>query len=52
MAVAELLGTPHISVGKDWGLSGFGHRIPIESGSEEILKRCPDWFANARSGPS
>jgi hypothetical protein len=46
-AVAESLGAPHISVGKDWGLSGFGHMIPIESGSEEILKRCLDWFANA-----
>jgi alpha-beta hydrolase superfamily lysophospholipase len=46
-AVAESLGAPHISVGKDWGLPGFGHMIPIESGSEEILKRCLDWFANA-----
>jgi len=46
-AVAESLGAPHISVGKDWGLSGFGHMIPIENGSEEILKRCLDWFANA-----
>jgi alpha-beta hydrolase superfamily lysophospholipase len=46
-AVAESLGAPHISVGKDWGLAGFGHMIPIESGSEEILKRCLDWFAKA-----
>ena len=51
--VAESLGARHITVGKDWGLSGFGHMIPIERGSEEILKRCLDWFADARgSRPS
>jgi alpha-beta hydrolase superfamily lysophospholipase len=49
-AVAESLGAPHISVGKDWGLPGFGHMIPIETGSEEILKRCLDWFADATGG--
>jgi hypothetical protein len=48
--VAESLGARHIAVGKDWGLSGFGHMIPIENGSEEILKRCLDWFADARGG--
>ena len=48
MAVAESLGAPHVSVGKDWGLDGFGHMIPIENGSEEILKRCLEWFAEAR----
>jgi pimeloyl-ACP methyl ester carboxylesterase len=45
--VAESLDARHISVGKDWGLSGFGHMIPIENGSEEILRRCLDWFADA-----
>jgi predicted esterase len=48
-AVAESLSAPHVSVGKDWGLNGFGHMIPIESGSEEILKRCLDWFADERA---
>ncbi len=48
--VAESLGARHITVGKVWGLSGFGHMIPIETGSEEILKRCLDWFADATSG--
>jgi pimeloyl-ACP methyl ester carboxylesterase len=48
--VAESLGARHIAVGKDWGLSGFGHMIPIETGSEEILKRCLDWFAAAKRG--
>jgi predicted alpha/beta hydrolase family esterase len=47
-SVAESLGAPHIAVGKDWDLFGFGQMIPIESGSEEILKRCLDWFADAR----
>lgn len=51
-AVAESLGARHISVGKDWGLSGFGHMIPIESGSEEILKRSLDWFAEATGAGS
>ena len=50
LAVAESLKAPHITVGKDWGLPGFGHMIPIENGSEEILKRCLDWFANASGG--
>ena len=48
--VAKSLEARHITVGKDWGLPGFGHMIPIENGSEEILNRCLDWFANARAG--
>jgi predicted alpha/beta hydrolase family esterase len=39
--VAESLGAQHITVGKDWGLPGFGHMMPIENGSEEILKTVP-----------
>jgi pimeloyl-ACP methyl ester carboxylesterase len=46
-AVAQSLGAPHVTVGKDWGLPGFGHMIPIEDGSEEVLDRCLDWFAQA-----
>jgi pimeloyl-ACP methyl ester carboxylesterase len=45
--VAESLGARHVLVGKDRGLDGFGHMIPVESGSEEILKRCLAWFADA-----
>jgi hypothetical protein len=45
--VAESLGARHVSVGKDWRLSGFGHMMPIETVSEEILKRYLDWFADA-----
>ena len=45
--VAESLGARHVLVGKDWGLDGFGHMIPDETGSEEILKRCLAWFADA-----
>jgi pimeloyl-ACP methyl ester carboxylesterase len=44
-AVAQSLGGTHITVGEDWGLGGFGHMIPIETGSDEILKRCLDWLA-------
>jgi hypothetical protein len=38
-AVATSLGAAHITVGKDWGLASFGHMIPIETGSDEILDR-------------
>jgi pimeloyl-ACP methyl ester carboxylesterase len=48
--VAASLQAQHIAVGKDWGLLGFGHMIPVENGSEEILKRCLDWFADAGRG--
>ena len=44
--VAQSLGARYITVGKDWGLPGFGHMIPIENGSQEILKRCLEWFAD------
>ena len=50
LAVAESLKARHVTVGKDWGLTGFGHMIPIENGSEEILKRCLAWFADAIGG--
>jgi pimeloyl-ACP methyl ester carboxylesterase len=46
-AIALSLGAGHVSVGKGWGLSGFGHMIPIEDGSEEVLQRCLDWFTKA-----
>ncbi len=46
-AVAASLSAPHITVGSDWGLAGFGHMIPIETGSEEILDRCLRWLADA-----
>jgi hypothetical protein len=31
------------------GLDGFGHMMPVESGSAEILKRCLAGFADATS---
>ncbi len=46
-AVAESLNARHVTVGKDWGLMGYGHMIPVENDSEEILKRCLDWFADS-----
>jgi pimeloyl-ACP methyl ester carboxylesterase len=48
--VAESLKARHVTVGKDWGLTGYGHMIPVENGSEEILKKCLDWFADAGRG--
>jgi pimeloyl-ACP methyl ester carboxylesterase len=51
LAIAESLGAQHVTVGRDWGLFGFGHMIPIESGSEAILGRCLEWLANAAPAP-
>jgi alpha-beta hydrolase superfamily lysophospholipase len=45
--VAEALQARHVLVGRDWDLTGFGHMIPIETGSEAILGRALDWFAEA-----
>ena len=47
LKVSEALGASHVVVGRDWGLAGFGHMIPIEVGSEEILERALGWFADA-----
>ena len=44
-AVAEYLGCDHIVVGRDWGLHGHGHMIPIEDQSETILFRALDKLA-------
>jgi hypothetical protein len=37
---AESLGTRHVTVGRDWPLRGFGHIIPIGTGSEAVRKLC------------
>jgi pimeloyl-ACP methyl ester carboxylesterase len=42
-AVADLLKADYAMPGRDWGLSGFGHMMPIEVGSEAILDRILDW---------
>ena len=41
-AVAEYLGCKHVTVGADWGLHGYGHLIPVEEASEQILHRALD----------
>jgi pimeloyl-ACP methyl ester carboxylesterase len=46
--IADSLGAQHVTVGKDWDLPGFGHMIPVETGSEEILRRGLDWIANGQ----
>jgi pimeloyl-ACP methyl ester carboxylesterase len=48
-AVAESLSARRVVVGRDWGLPGFGHMIPIETGSEAILERCLQWFTDAEA---
>jgi len=49
-AVADLLKADYVMVGRDWGLPGFGHMMPIEIGSEAILERALDWFCTRRRG--
>jgi len=44
MAVAEFLGAEHVLTGSDWDLPGFGHMIPIEVGSEQVLARICEWL--------
>ena len=51
LQVAQALGALHVVVGRDWGLAGFGHMMPIEVGSEEILARALAWFADAMGMP-
>ena len=48
LAVADSLGAHHIFVGRDWNLPGFGHVIPIEVGSEEVLARSFEWLVDAK----
>jgi pimeloyl-ACP methyl ester carboxylesterase len=53
-AVADLLKADYVMVGRDWGLPGFGHMMPIEIGSEAILERALEWFCTrhlGRAGP-
>lgn len=49
-ALADFLGGEHVLVGRDWDLPGFGHMMPIEVGSEDILDRALDWLAGHALG--
>jgi pimeloyl-ACP methyl ester carboxylesterase len=42
--VADLLKADHVVLGPDWGLTGFGHMMPIERGSELIATRVLRWL--------
>jgi len=44
-AVAEFMGAEYVLTGRDWGPSGFGHMIPIEVGSEQLLEKLVEWLA-------
>jgi pimeloyl-ACP methyl ester carboxylesterase len=44
--MAKLLSVPHTLVGRDWGLTGFGHMLIIERGTLEIAARVSAWLEN------
>ena len=41
-AIAQFLHVDQVVTGPTWGIEGFGHMIPIELGSEEILFKVLD----------
>lgn len=41
---ADALGAQVVSLDRDWGLPGFGHMFPIETGNEAILDRVEGWL--------
>ncbi len=48
---AEALGAHFVSLDRDWGLPGFGHMFPIETGNGDILDRVEAWLlAQVRDG--
>ncbi|MHA6766960.1 alpha/beta hydrolase [Sphingobium ummariense] len=44
--VADFLHAKHVMIGRDWGLPGFGHMIPIETGSEAVADKMLEWLAS------
>jgi pimeloyl-ACP methyl ester carboxylesterase len=44
--VADFLGADYVLAGRDWGIPGFGHMIPIERGSELLLDKLIQWHAS------
>jgi pimeloyl-ACP methyl ester carboxylesterase len=44
--VADFLGADYVLAGRDWGIPGFGHMIPIEIGSEQLLDKLIQWYAS------
>jgi pimeloyl-ACP methyl ester carboxylesterase len=42
--VANFLKADHVVLGTDWGLTGFGHMMPIERGNELIVGRLLRWL--------
>ena len=45
--MAKLFGVPHTMLGRDWGLTGFGHMLIIERGTLEIAARVSAWLENS-----
>jgi pimeloyl-ACP methyl ester carboxylesterase len=44
--VADFLGAEYVLTGRDWGIPGFGHMIPVEVGSELLLEKLIEWHAS------
>ena len=44
LEVARFLRADHVVLGMDWGLGGFGHLMPIERGSEQIVDALLAWL--------
>ena len=42
---ARLVAADLVVLERDWGLHGFGHLIPIERGSAEVITRIDAWLA-------
>lgn len=49
---ARALGAEIVSLDEDWGLPGYGHMFPIETGNNAILTRIEGWLAARRQTPS
>ncbi|MCW5771178.1 MAG: alpha/beta fold hydrolase [Rhodospirillaceae bacterium] len=43
-ATAQALGADFVSLDADWGLPGFGHMFPVETGNGAILDRIEAWL--------
>ena len=44
--VADFLGAEYVRLGADWEMSGFGHLIPVEAGSELVADRLLEWLGS------
>ncbi|TWH16073.1 alpha-beta hydrolase superfamily lysophospholipase [Rhodococcus rhodochrous J45] len=45
METSEALGVPLTRLAEDWGMSGHGHNVIVELGTEEIARRVDAWLS-------